>query len=570
MAEPIVRSFVIDTTESEQNLKELNVQINATSGAIDNTAQSFDNVATAEQEVVTSSKSLKAQLRDLQAQLANTEPDSAKYRELAAAAGELKDKISDAAEAVGTQAGGAFERVGGSLGLVTSRIANLDFTGAAEGAKQLAANIGQVKPGDIAKGIQGIGSAFASVGKALLTNPIFLVGAAIAAAIVYADELLSLIDGVTDAETEALDVQKERAALAKEQVDAIGAQEESLKRQGLTEKEITDLKLKALDTAILEQKVVVETSKTQAKAQIDAAQRNFDYLKGFLDFVTLPQKKLVEFFLNFYNGAVDLINKLGFSIEKVDVTSIVSNFDKVNETIAKQLFDPEETKKQGEATIKEAEKTLISLTNQRDGILNAQAAKEKAARDKNASEAVAAEQKLADELLAIRKKTAEESAKITEQIRKDAAKPIESAQSATTDFDAQIKAQRDAQAFSISLMEEGVDKEIAAADLKYSILRDAAKGNADQLAAIAKQNQDEVDAINAKSAQTRIAQEEAVQDAKLSLASDALGAIGALTAAFAKGDEKRAKAAFKIQKAVSIAQATVDTYKGANAIFASV
>jgi len=403
----------------------------------------------------------------------------------------------------------------------------------------------------------------------LLTNPIFLVGAAIAAAIVYADELLSLIDGVTDAEQEALNVQKERAALAKEQVDAIGAQEESLKRQGLTEKEITDLKLKALDTAILEQKVVVETSKTQAKAQIDAAQRNFDYLKGFLDFVTLPQKKLVEFFLNFYNGAVDLINKLGFSIEKVDVTSIVSNFDKVNETIAKQLFDPEETKKQGEATIKEAEKTLISLTNQRDGILNAQAAKEKAARDKNASEAVAAEQKLADELLAIRKKTAEESAKITEQIRKDAAKPIESAQSATTDFDAQIKAQRDAQAFSISLMEEGVDKEIAAADLKYSILRDAAKGNADQLAAIAKQNQDEVDAINAKSAQTRIAQEEAVQDAKLSLASDALGAIGALTAAFAKGDEKRAKAAFKIQKAVSIAQATVDTYKGANAIFAS-
>jgi len=102
MAEPIVRSFVIDTTESEQNLKELNVQINATSTAIDGSAQSFENVAAAEQEVVTSSKSLKAQLRELQAQLANTEPDSAKYRELSAAAGELKDKIQDAAQAVGT------------------------------------------------------------------------------------------------------------------------------------------------------------------------------------------------------------------------------------------------------------------------------------------------------------------------------------------------------------------------------------------------------------------------------------------------------------------------------------
>lgn len=61
MAEPIVRSFVIDTTESEQNLKELNVQINATSQAINSGAQSFENVAAAEEEVVASSKSLKAQ-----------------------------------------------------------------------------------------------------------------------------------------------------------------------------------------------------------------------------------------------------------------------------------------------------------------------------------------------------------------------------------------------------------------------------------------------------------------------------------------------------------------------------
>ena len=55
----------------------------------------------------------------------------------------------------------------------------------------------------------------------------------------------------------------------------------------------------------------------------------------------------------------------------------------------------------------------------------------------------------------------------------------------------------------------------------------------------------------------------------MALASETLGAIGNLASLFAKGDEKRAKAAFKIQKAVSIAQATVDTYKGANAIFAS-
>jgi hypothetical protein len=78
-----------------------------------------------------------------------------------------------------------------------------------------------------------------------------------------------------------------------------------------------------------------------------------------------------------------------------------------------------------------------------------------------------------------------------------------------------------------------------------------------------------LEAQEQQSAERRKANEAAVQDAKLQSTSDALGAINGLVAAFAKGDEKRAKAAFKIQKAVSIAQATVDTYKGANAIFAN-
>jgi hypothetical protein len=66
-----------------------------------------------------------------------------------------------------------------------------------------------------------------------------------------------------------------------------------------------------------------------------------------------------------------------------------------------------------------------------------------------------------------------------------------------------------------------------------------------------------------------LAIEQETQDSKLQLTLDALSAINSLIGAFAKGDEKRAKRAFQIQKAVSIAQATVDTYKGANAIFAS-
>ena len=564
MAEPIVRSFVIDTTESEQNLKELNVQINATSGAIDNTAQSFDNVATAEQEVAASSKSLKAQLRDLQAQLANTEPDSAKYRELAAAAGELKDRISDAAEAVGTQAGGAFERVGGSLGLVTSRIANLDFTGAAEGAKQLAANIGQVKPGDIAKGIQGIGSAFASVGKALLTNPIFLVGAAIAAAIVYAEELLSLIDGVTDAETEALDVQKERAALAKEQVDAIGAQEESLKRQGLTEKQITDLKVKALDTAILEQQVVIDTARVQLKSQVEAAQRNAEYLKTFLDFVTFPQRKLAEFFQNFVNGAITVLNKLGLDVEKIDVTSV---FEDVNNFIVKKVFDPEQVKKDGEAALKEAEKTLVSLTNQRDGILNAQDAKEKAQREKNASDAKTAQEKAnADRI-----KAEQEVSDLVNQLYEENLKEFEDAEKAKTqaalqeaekrrkaveEYYNQLAAFQDA-SYEASLTTQ--EKEELAVTQKYEKLFAAADAAGISTVELQKQLAAELLAIQNKSSDDEVKVKQITAQKGLELANNALQVLQAFSDASTKSSERDARKKFRTDKALAIGAATVQT-----------
>lgn len=559
MAEPIVRSFVIDTTESEQNLKELNTQINATSAAINQGAQSFENVAAAEESVVASSKSLKAQLRELQAQLAATDPQSKKYVELSQRAGELKDAIGDAAEAVGTQAGSAFERLGNSAGLLTGRLANLDFAGAAEGAKLFAQNITSIKFSDITNGIKSLGSTLASVGKALLTNPIFLIGAALAVAISYTSQFIKGLDGVSEVDRKNLEIQKEKAALAKQQLDAIGQQEETLKRQGLTEKQISDLKLKALDTAILEQQVVIETSKTQAAAQIAAAERNFKYLKGFLDFVTLPQKKLTEFFFNFYNGAVDLLNKLGLGIEKVDVGKIVAGFDDVTTFLTKKIFDPEETRKEGEKVIQESEATLRQLTNQRDGILNAQEAKEKAAAQKAADDRLKAEQDLANQIIAIRKKTAEESLKLSEQIRKDAAKPIDSAKSDVKDFDAELKAQQDAEDLRISLMAEGQDKEIALVDAKYAKLRAQAGDNAELQKQITQKNIDEVNAIIENGQQKEVAIRQEGFKKGLELAQNAIAIIQAFSDASTKNSERDAKKKFKTDKALAIGAATVQT-----------
>jgi hypothetical protein len=498
MAEPIVRTFEIDTSKSEQNLKQLGTAFD-----------SADNAG----------KSLKAQLRELQQQLANTDPQTQKYRDLSKAAGELKDKIQDAAQAVGTQAGGAFEKVGGSLGLVTSRIASLDFQGAAEGAKLLAQNITEIKPGDIANGVKSIGTAFASIGKALLTNPIFLIGASIAAAVVYAEELLSLIDGVTDADQELLTIQKERAAVAKENFDAIAASEETLKRQGLTEKQITDLKLQALNTAILEQQVVLQTNKEQAAAQIAAAERNAKYLQTFLDFITLPARALTQVFESAVNGAISLLNTLGADIGKIELSD---SFDDLTSFVTKSIFDPEEERKKQEQVIKDSEKALITLVNQRDGILNAQDAKEKAQREKAAADAKAAAEKEAADKKALSDKAAAD----------------------------RLKAEQEVSDLLNKLYEENVKEFEKAEQAKLDAAKKAAA---------------EEEALRLKA----IADEQAVKEAKIQLATSTLSALSNITALFGKNNEKVAKRAFQIQKAISIAQATISTYESANAIFAS-
>jgi len=69
-------------------------------------------------------------------------------------------------------------------------------------------------------------------------------------------------------------------------------------------------------------------------------------------------------------------------------------------------------------------------------------------------------------------------------------------------------------------------------------------------------------AIDDKLAKDKRLNAMAVADAQLSIAHDSLGAIGQLATAFAKDDEKNAKKAFKINKAVGIAQAVVSTAQG--------
>lgn len=133
--------------------------------------------------------SLRAQLKSLKADLANaTDPQD--IERLAKEAGELTDKIQDANDAANLFASDSpFEQVGNGISSVSQKLLSLDFAGAAQQSKLLLKASQSITFKESLTGIKQIGTTLLNVGKALLTNPLFLIGGAIIAIIANFDKL---------------------------------------------------------------------------------------------------------------------------------------------------------------------------------------------------------------------------------------------------------------------------------------------------------------------------------------------------------------------------------------------
>ena len=643
MAEPIVRKFVIDTTESEQNLKELNVKLNATIATINNASQSFNiNTKESEQnleelnaqvkdlgdelkqipndipkggipaeivpaETIENTKSLKAQLRELQVELAATDPDSEKYRELASAAGELKDQIGDAAEAVGTQAGGAFEKVSGSLELFTSRLTNLDFEGASEGAQLLGQNISEVKFSDVTDGIKATSKSFITLGKALLTNPLFLLTTVIGLIITNFDTLKNVIPGlgavmevigevvsfITEGVKSLSDAILGTEFIANDALNnSIAARDAALKELDKQEKRaVANAKKNGESVTAVEEKYANERIKTYQNIIDEAA------------YLTSQGIKLTEDQIK----GVEEANAALFDIETQQIQKQAEVAEQARKAEEKRLADIE--KKRDDAA-KKAQERANKIKAQEQEVTDAI----KASKEEQFQATLSAEEK---ELRAVAvkynqlKEKAGANAELQKQLREQELGDLQVIsdkyfqQRLDTELANQIKLdeaklaaekayqenlqQLQEETFISTLSEQ--DKEELAISQKYDKLFELAQGNRDREKEVTDLQEAELNIIREKyrkedqqkadekakedkekadaKAQEDLEREQSIADAKIAITQQSLGAISAFIGAIAKKDEASQKRAFRAQKAVSIAQATIDTYASANAAFLS-
>jgi hypothetical protein len=131
---------------------------------------------------------IKAELKGLKGEIANA-TDPKDIQRLSQAAGALSDRIKDANEAVANfSTGSAFESARNNISGIGDSLANLDFEEAGQKMQSFAGYLSTIKPDAITKGLgamtKGVGALsaqFLKMGASLLVNPIFIIGAVIAA-----------------------------------------------------------------------------------------------------------------------------------------------------------------------------------------------------------------------------------------------------------------------------------------------------------------------------------------------------------------------------------------------------
>lgn len=492
-----------------------------------------------ELEVKTNTASLKKQLKEAQNEVnelsAKFGATSEQAINAAKNAAKLKDAIGDAKaltdafnpdakfNALSSSIGGVlngFQAFEGALGLV-----------GVEGEAVQKTLLKVQSAMALSQGLQGLGEArdsFRQLG-AVASNALKGIKTGLAATgiglfvvvlgtiVAYWDEIKAAVSGVSEEQKKLNANSQANLDIQKSKLTAIDSQENILKLQGKSEREILNIKIAQTDETIKAAKAQILNNERTAKAQIEASQRNKDILSGILQFMSLPLTLLLR--------TIDDAGKAfgqDFGLNK-----------KFYEGLAGFVFDPDETKKEIASVKAETEKGLKELENTRAGFVLA----------------VRAIDKTASETASTNRKTA--SDKIADDERKEREAKLKALEDFANDTEAIAKKRREKDL-------EGQQK-AAADELKIQSDKLLAQAELDKENARLKEEADKKEEERLKS----------LQAAKYDIVRTGLSTIGNLATAFAGESEKEQKKAFEIQKAANIAGAIIDTIRATIGAFKS-
>jgi hypothetical protein len=376
-------------------------------------------------------KSLKLQLRELTQALQNMDESDPRFQQMAQQAGELRDRISDTQAVVKATAGTAMENFAGAtakagqigvaafqgveasmqlLGVenenilagmarlqalaglgdalktlgglgdmlteiragFTAAIAKTFQFTAAQNAQNVAVNAGSTgfsKMGTAAKAaLSGIRGGIAATGIGLLV-------VALGTIVAYWDDIKEAVTGVSAEQKKYGEKLKEDVADSEYKLELLEAQESTMLLQGKSQKEINKLKEQELNKQIGLLDVDIERQKNEIQGRIDSQKLYAEYLSWYVR-ITLESMALVTRAIALpFDVVIEEINLIsemlgkGRMIDKNINQYISEGLETASDWVAKMVFDPGETEKQGKLAIKKLELQRAQIQGKKDAML---------------------------------------------------------------------------------------------------------------------------------------------------------------------------------------------------------
>ncbi len=534
-------------------------------------------------KVEEATKTLAQQYKALKKEQDQYDPGTEKFQKLSIQMGELKDRMNDAADAVRGNTGPAIEGARASFGLMGEQIMNLDFEGLSQSLNLVSGNLARLKPEDISKGLKSMAdagvNAFRAIGKAILANPLLAVAAVIVGIAMNFDKIIKFfpefenaLTGIDQKQREVAKNAQAQAEASKKAYDNSLLQENAMRLQGKSEKEILQFKMAGLETAIKSGKINLEIQEQQAKNQIEAGARNAQILekiiRGALELSVLSIRLLVAPIDIVLATANKVAETLGFGkITAINLNDEITKLTEMGSKMASEfLIDPVAQEKELKESLDKQRHEIAQMESDYKGFQlsikkiddDAQKEKDKLAEDalKKAADELAAAKKLYQEMRDAEIAAEDAKYKAMQALQESA---IEKEITAAIEASEELYKLAGEDAAAEALIAENLAKQIADIQKKHADEEKAAREKQNEENAIlAAKELEDAKKLEEEKAALRMAN---IQS-NFEMAGLALDALSSLNQAAAKGDEASQRKTFERNKMIQKAQATIAMASG--------
>ena len=211
--------------------------------------------------------------------------------------------------------------------------------------------------------------AFKTLRGAIAATGIGLLVVALGTMVAYWEDIMRLMNGVSKEQENLNKLSAENTKAQQDKLTALEKSDAKLKASGMSEKQILELKKQQSKEVMEAIKLEIERAKITRDTQVAAAKRNNEILRGIIRFAVEGSAMIYRAIVAPLDLLILTVNKVSSALGQGEIISSTINEQitkmtkAASEFVATKVFDPEETKKQGDDNIKQLEASFADAEN---------------------------------------------------------------------------------------------------------------------------------------------------------------------------------------------------------------